>query len=187
MAPADNEVAAFVQHAANVLRQRQLVSTNEGSRPKTAYRGEINPVSDLVKQLRAAVIAPSTSPADQADPVDSVDPVDKMLTSEANLAAAMATTDIADAARDEVLAVEIAPIILASGEIVNAVPAAMVNPDQALTVVQGPPQANGRGPVAPALARLIQGPPQANGQGPVVPEVAWHIQGPVMADGTGRQ
>ncbi len=178
MAPADNEVAAIVQHAANVLRQRQLVSTNEGSRQKTAYKGEINPVSDLVKQLRAAVIAPSTSPADP------VDPVDKMLTSEANLATAMATADIADAARDKVLAAETAPIILASGDIVNAVPAAMVNPDQAPTLVQGPPQANGRGPVAPALARLIQGPPQANAQGPVVPEVARHIQGPVMADGT---
>ena len=175
MAPADNEVAAIVQHAAKVLRQRQLVSTNEGSRPKTAYKGEINPVSDLVKQLRAAVIAPSTSPADQAD---------KMLTSEANLAAAMATTDIADAARDKVLAAESAPINLAGGDIVNAVPAAIVNPDQAPTVVQGPPQVNGRGPVAPALARLIQGPPQANGQGPLVPEVARHIQGPVMADGT---
>jgi len=172
MAPADNEVAAIVQHAANVLRQRQLISTNEISRLKTAYKGEVNPVSDLVKQLRAAAIASSKAPADQ------------VFAAEANLAALTSSTDIADAVSDELLAAEPAPIVLASGEIVNAVPAAMVNLEQTPTLVQGPPQADGRGPVPPALARLIQGPPQANGQGPVVPEVARHLQGPLLADGT---
>jgi hypothetical protein len=172
MAPADNEVAAIVQHAANVLRQRQLISTNEISRLKTAYKGEVNPVSDLVKQLRVAAIASSKAPADQ------------VFAAEANLAALTSSTDIADAVSDELLAAEAAPIVLASGEIVNAVPAAMVNLEQTPTLVQGPPQADGRGPVPLALARLIQGPPQANGQGPVVPEVARHLQGPVMADGT---
>ena len=172
MAPADNEVAAIVQHAANVLRQRQLISTNEISRLKTAYKGEVNPVSDLVKQLRAAATASSKASADQ------------VFAAEANLAAVTSSTDIADAVSDELLAAEAAPIVLASGEIVNAVPAAMVNLEQTPTLVQGPPQADGRGPVPPALARLIQGPPQANGQGPVVPEVARHLQGPAMADGT---
>jgi len=172
MAPADNEVAAIVQHAANVLRQRRLISTNEISRLKTAYKGEVNPVSDLVKQLRAAATASSKASADQ------------VFAAEANLAAVTSSTDIADAVSDELLAAEAAPIVLASGEIVNAVPAAMVNLEQTPTLVQGPPQADGRGPVPPALARLIQGPPQANGQGPVVPEVARHLQGPVMADGT---